>query len=64
MIIDENTPRNQWPLGRVTETHKSKDGLVRSASIRMATKELDKKGRRSKDPSILKRPVQKLIVLV
>ena len=64
LVIDENSSRNQWPLGRIVKTHKGRDGLVRSADVQIASKELDKNGRRLKEPSILKRPIQKLVHLL
>ena len=35
LLLDENTPRCTWPLGRVLEVYRnSKDGLVRSAKVK------------------------------
>jgi hypothetical protein len=34
MLVDENSPRNQWITGRIIEVHTGKDGLVRSAIIK------------------------------
>lgn len=28
-VLDENTPRATWPLGRITATHPGKDGVIR-----------------------------------
>ncbi|KAK3895047.1 hypothetical protein Pcinc_001215 [Petrolisthes cinctipes] len=36
LVKQDNYPRNQWPLGLVTETYTSPDGLVRSVTIRTA----------------------------
>ena len=34
LLLDENTPRSVWPLGRVLKVyHNRKDGLVRSAEV-------------------------------
>lgn len=33
LILYENTPRNQWPLGVISEVHKGSDGLVRSVKV-------------------------------
>ena len=53
LVKDEDTPRNVWPLGRVTEVFPSKaDGLVRSVLI---------KTRSSQE---LKRPISKLVFLL
>lgn len=45
---DDNLPRNQWPLARVTQTFPSDDGLTRKVQIQKATRELDKTGRRDR----------------
>jgi len=50
LIFDEKTPRGQWPLGRVIEVYKGRDGLVRSAKIAF------------KD-GVLHRPVNKLCLV-
>ena len=51
LMKDEDAPRGQWPMGRVVETHKSSDGLVRSVS-------LFTKG------TVYKRPIHKTVLLV
>ena len=51
LVADENTPRGQWPLGRVTEVKKDRDGRVRSCVIKSRT-------------SQIVRPVTKLCLLV
>ena len=35
VLVDNQSPRNQWPLGIISEVFPNKDGLVRSASITM-----------------------------
>jgi hypothetical protein len=37
LILNENSPRYQWPLGIVTDTNKGPDGLVRSVQVRTKT---------------------------
>lgn len=37
LIVDEKSPRNSWPLGKVISTHQGKDGQTRSASIQTST---------------------------
>ena len=34
LMKDEGIPRGRWPLALVTKAHKSKDGLVRSVTLR------------------------------
>ena len=33
IIKDQNTPRNQWKLGKITEAHPDNDGLVRKVKV-------------------------------
>ena len=33
LVVDDNIPRGQWPLGRVTEVFKGRDGLVRKCKV-------------------------------
>ncbi|XP_076045786.1 uncharacterized protein LOC143028029 [Oratosquilla oratoria] len=40
LIINENSPRGSWPLGRVQEVRVSRDGLVRSARLKTQFSEL------------------------
>lgn len=64
LIMDQDTPRNEWPLGRVTEATKDSDGLVRHVKLLVGSRKLNKKGQRKGDLSVLERPVQKIILLV
>ena len=50
LIVDENTPRGQWPLGLVERVYEGPDKVVRSADVRF------------KD-TVLHRPVIKLCLL-
>ena len=50
LVIANNTPRNSWPVGRIIETYKGQDDLVRSARVRLRDSELV-------------RPITKLCVL-
>ena len=47
LISEDNVSRGKWPPGRVEEVHIGKDGLVRTATLRV-------------QKSILTRPVQRL----
>ena len=64
IIKDDNAPRNQWLLGRVEETIASDDDLVRQVKVRLATKWIDRKGRRMEEAKFLDRPISKLVLLV
>ena len=50
LIMDENVPRGVWPLGLVTQTNVGRDGLVRSARLRIKS-------------TTLVRPISKLVFL-
>ena len=64
LLCDDNVPRNSWRLAKVVEVLPSRDDLVRSVKIQLATSNLDKKGKRLSDPSIFTRPIHKLIPLI
>ncbi|XP_041458034.1 uncharacterized protein LOC121410188 [Lytechinus variegatus] len=59
---DDN--RAQWPLGRVSKVYPSNDGLVRKVQLVMADSSLDSQGKRKKQPTMLERPVHKLVLLL
>ena len=51
LVVDENSPRNSWPLGRITEVKPNKrDGLVRRVSLKTKT-------------AVLERPIDKIVLL-
>ena len=52
---DEDAPRNDWPLGRISEAIKSEDGKVRKAQV-----EVMKEGRKK----TYLRPIKELVLLV
>lgn len=50
IIRDDNLSRNEWKMGRVIETQKGRDGLVRTAVLKTST-------------GTLRRPIQRLSLL-
>lgn len=56
LVHDEGHPRSHWKLGKIERILTSKDGQVRGAEVRV-------QGRRSKKPSLLRRPLQLLYPL-
>ena len=64
IIKDDDMIRNEWKLGRITQIKVSKDGLVRSASIRVADPTLDKHGKRQNKVIELNRPIHKLVLIL
>lgn len=63
VIIKEDTPRNQWHLGRVVETTQENDGLVRRVRLLVGERTSGKQNRPTK-PLIIERPIQKLVLLL
>nr|XP_033494102.1 uncharacterized protein LOC117264333 [Epinephelus lanceolatus] len=60
----DDLPRNEWRLAKVVETVTDTDGLIRKVKIRLGDQKTGKEGQRSGKPSIVERPIQKLIVLL
>ena len=52
LLKDEDVGRNKWPMGIVVDTFPGTDGLVRSVEVKVAA------------GSVLKRPVNKLVLLL
>nr|XP_039261646.1 uncharacterized protein LOC120337819 [Styela clava] len=64
LISDESSPRNLWKLGRVSETTAGSDGLVRRVKLNVANRNLNSAGKRVSTPTVLERPIHKLVLLV
>lgn len=64
MMKGEDAHRNEWRLGRVSETTTDKDGLVRRVKVSLGDRKLGKKGERLHKLSEVERPVQKLVLLL
>lgn len=60
----DDLPHGDWRLARVVETVTSKDGLVRKVKIHFRDKKMGQKGQCSSKPSIAKRTVYKLVLLI
>lgn len=60
----DDLPRNEWRLAEVIKTVVDKDGLVRRVKIRFGDRNLGKDGKRLNKPSVVERPVQKLVLLL
>ncbi|XP_034537461.1 uncharacterized protein LOC117811344 [Notolabrus celidotus] len=60
----EDLPRNEWRLAKVLETMTDADGLVRRVKIRLGDQKMGREGQRSGKPSVVERPVQKLVLLL
>ena len=44
VIIQEEAPRNEWPLGKIIEVTSAQQGLVRAVKIKVGVRNLDKGG--------------------
>ena len=55
MLQDDDLPRNQWPLARVTEVLPSKDDRLQKVQILLV-----QDGKRK----LLERPIHKLVILL
>ena len=66
LILDKNTLKGEYRLGRVVETHPSKDGNVRKVSVAYKNFMVGKKVSEYKGvkDTIVKRSVQRLVLLV
>jgi len=51
IMVDNNAPRSQWRMARVSETYPSDDGRIRKVKVRTA------------DGHFFERPIQKLCLL-
>lgn len=54
LLKDAGAHRNDWPMGLVSQTFPSSDGLVRSAEVRIV---------KDQSSTVLVRPVTELILL-
>ena len=42
LIVDESSPRNSWPMGRITDTFPDKKGYVRRVKVKTQNGTLDR----------------------
>ncbi|XP_067940188.1 uncharacterized protein [Watersipora subatra] len=64
MIVESDQPKNSWRLAVIEEVFHGQDDLVRKATVKVATKMLDSKGKPIEKSTVLQRPVQKLVKLL
>ena len=64
ILKNEDLFRGDWRLARVLETKTDDDGLVRRVKLLTADPNLSKRGQRISKPTILERPIHKLILLL
>ena len=63
IMKEDNVPRSEWKLARVSSVYPSADGYVRKVQVVLADGSLDKDGKRITPLRHLERPVQKLVLL-
>ena len=64
MIKDDNIARNDWKIGRVSDTVPGKDNLVRKVEVTLGNSLIDMKGKPIQAATVLTRPITKLVVLL
>jgi len=64
MLVENDRPRNQWRIGSVKQVYPGHDGLVINVDIKLGTKLLDSKGKPIEEPATLRRPIEKLVLLI
>ena len=63
VMVRDEAPRNEWPLGKIMEISSDEQGLVRSVTIKLGARNLQKEGNKDK-LSIIERPIQKVVLLL
>lgn len=64
LVEDCNTPRSDWAVAKVIKTIPSKDQLIRKVVVEIAdANRVSDKGKRILKPTVLERPVHKLVHL-
>ena len=57
VIVQDEVPRNEWPLGMVMETSMNQEALVRAVKVKLGFRNPQK-------GSVFERPVQKVVFLM
>lgn len=58
LVNDISLPRNHWPLGRIIEVFKDKEGFVRSVNVKIS--KCRNANLKDFSTSVVKRPITKL----
>jgi hypothetical protein len=64
LIVDENSHRSEWKIGRITKLLPSKDGEVRRVTLQVGTSSLSSRGKRLTTLRFLDRPIHKLVMIL
>lgn len=64
LVAEDYTPRNQWPMGRISEVH-GHPGAIRSVTVEIPVRSTTKKARTNALPrkSVLIRPINRIFPL-
>jgi hypothetical protein len=63
LLKDQSIARNHWKTARVEEAYQDEDGLVRKVKVVVGDAQLTRNGKRTRNRSVLERPIQKLVLL-
>ena len=64
LLKDDSLTRNDWPKGIIESVKLSDDHRVRSAKVRLASRHLNNKGVPYTKPTVLERPIAKMVLLI
>lgn len=64
VIVQDEVPRNEWPLGMVVETSTNQEGLVRAVKVKVKLGSKNPQKGSDTTCSVVERPVQKVVLLM
>ena len=64
LLVEETSPRCEWPLGIISKANPDVDGLVRKVSVKVSNARAIQRGNKSKLVSEFQRPIQKIVLLI
>ena len=64
LLKDESLYRGDWRIARILETTAGSDGIVRKTKLLVGDPNLTRDGKRKGNPTILERPIHKLVLLL
>ena len=64
MKVQDEVPRNEWPLGMVVESSTIQEGLVRALKVKVKLGSRNPQKGSDTTCSVVERPVQKVVLLM
>ena len=64
IVHDKGSLRSEWPIAKVIEVTKGRDGLLCRAKVQLGTSRLDNRGKSISSLTVLEHPVQELVLLI